>query len=279
MASKHTRRRYLGGAASLAATLLLATGCSSSLNDTASADDASDCGAVNLAMNNWVGYTANAAVFTHVAEEELGCTVEQVSITEQVAWQGFADGTVDIIIENWGHDDLAQTYITDQKVAVDAGLTGNVGHIGWYVPPWLAAEHPEVLDWNNLNDFASEFATTESGTAGQLLDGDPTYVTNDAALVTNLGLNFEVIYSGSEAALIQAFRTAEENKTWLLAYFYEPQWFLSEVAIEKVALPEYTEGCDAVASEVACDYPTYDLNKIMSTKNPPDRARPPRPPP
>lgn len=266
MASNHGRRRYLGGVASLAAILLLATGCTSSLNDTTAAASASKCGTVNLAMNDWVGYTADAAVYTYVAEKKLGCTIDQVTVSEQVAWQGFADGTVDVIMENWGHEDLAKTYITDQKVAVDAGLTGNVGHIGWYVPPWLAAAHPEVLDWKNLNKFASEFATTESGNAGQLLDGDPTYVTNDAALVTNLGLNYKVVYAGSEAALIQAFRTAEKNKTWLLGYFYEPQWFLSEVPLKKVALPKYTVGCDAVASKVACDYPTYELNKIMSAK-------------
>jgi glycine betaine/proline transport system substrate-binding protein len=267
MALHLSRRRYLGSAAALAAVALLASGCSSSLNEADSAGAAEgDCGTVNLAMNDWVGYTADAAVFTYVAEEELGCTVEQLSITEQVAWQGFENGTVDLIIENWGHDDLVKTYITDQKVAVDAGPTGNVGEIGWYIPPWLAAEHPELLDWNNLNDFAEEFKTSESGDKGQLLDGDPSFVTNDAALVANLDLNYEVIYSGSEAALIQAFRSAEENKTWLIGYFYEPQWFLSEVAIEKVALPEYTEGCDADAAAVACDYPEYVLNKIASTK-------------
>jgi len=259
-------RHHLTGAAALTATLLLLTGCSSSLNTGGAVDAAaSACGTVNLAMNDWVGYTADAAVVTYVAEKELGCTVNQLSITEQVAWQGFANGTVDVIIENWGHDDLTKMYITDQKVAVDAGPTGNVGKIGWYVAPWLAAAHPDILNWENLNSYAANFMTTESGGKGQLLDGDPSYVTNDAALVSNLGLNYEVIYSGSEAALIQAFRSSEENKTWLLGYFYAPQWFLSEVPLANVTLPTYTAGCDAVPSEVACDYPTYDLNKIIST--------------
>lgn len=266
MALRHQRRRAIAGTATLAAITLLATACSSSLNEDTAGGEASDCGTVNLAMNDWVGYTATAAVLTHVAQEELGCTVNQLTIKEEVAWQGFANGTVDVIIENWGHDELIETYITDQKVAVDAGPTGNVGVIGWYVPPWLAEAHPDVLDWNNLNKYASEFTTSESGDKGQLLDGDPTFVTNDAALVANLGLDFEVIYAGSETALIQAFRTAEENKTWLLGYFYDPQWFLSELDIQKVELPEYTEGCDADAAAVACDYPTYTLNKIMSTK-------------
>ena len=71
---------------------------------------------------------------------------------------------------------------------------------------------------------------------------------------------------GSEAALIQSFRTAQKNKTPLLAYFYEPQWFFSEMKLVKVNLPKYTTGCDADPAKVACDYPPYHLNKLVSTK-------------
>jgi glycine betaine/proline transport system substrate-binding protein len=52
----------------------------------------------------------------------------------------------------------------------------------------------------------------------------------------------------------------------VIGYFYEPQWFLSEVKLVKVNLPKYTEGCDADAEKVACDYPLYDLDKIVSKK-------------
>lgn len=267
MAPHKLRRSMIGVTAGTAAFLLLLTGCSSSLNTSGSSSKSlSACGTVKLAMNDWVGYTADAAVFTYVAEKKLGCTVKQLSVKEEVAWQGFGNGTIDVIMENWGHADLAKKYIKNEKVAVDAGATGNEGQIGWFVPPWLAAAHPDILKWQNLNKYASKFATSESGGKGQLLDGDPSFVTNDAALVTNLKLDYKVVYSGSEAALIQAFRTAQQNKTWLIGYFYEPQWFLSEVALKKVALPKYTDGCDAVASAVACDYPATTLNKIMSKK-------------
>ena len=81
----------------------------------------------------------------------------------------------------------------------------------------------------------------------------------------NLKLNFKVVYAGSENALIEAFRSAEENKTPMIGYFYEPQWFLAEVPLVKVSLPPYTDGCDADPEKVACDYPPYPLNKIVST--------------
>jgi len=224
------------------------------------------CGTVNLAVNPWVGYEADAAVYAYVAKTKLNCNVVKKDLKEQVSWAGFGTGEVDLILENWGHPELTKQYITDQKTAVDLGQTGNKGIIGWYVPPWLAAAHPDITDWNNLNKYADQFKTSESGDKGQLLDGDPSYVTNDNALVNNLKLNFKVVQGGSETALIQSFRQAEQQKQFFLAYFYEPQWFFQEMKLVKVNLPPYKEGCDADAAKVACDYPPYDLNKIASAK-------------
>ena len=221
---------------------------------------------VNLAMNDWVGYTADAAVVTYVLKNDLKCRVNQKALAEQLAWQGLPTGQIDVIIENWGHADLTAKYITQQKTAIDAGPTGNLGQIGWYVTPSTLKMFPDITNWENLNKYASKFATSESGGQGQLLDGDPSFVTNDAALVKNLKLNYKVVYAGSEAALIQAFRTGEQNKTPVLGYFYSPQWFLAEVPLTKISLPKYTDGCDKDIQKVACDYPNYTLNKIMSSK-------------
>jgi glycine betaine/proline transport system substrate-binding protein len=225
-----------------------------------------DCGTFNLAVSPWVGYEASAAVVAYVATKNLGCKVVKKNLKEEISWQGFGTGEVDAVLENWGHEDLKKKYVTDQKVAVEAGPDGNKGVIGWYLPPWLAAAHPELTDWKNLNKYAATFKTSESGGKGQLLDGDPSFVTNDEALVKNLKLDYKVVYAGSETALIQAFRDAEKNKKPVIGYFYEPQWFFNEMKLVKVNLPPYTAGCDAVAEKIACDYPAYDLDKIVSKK-------------
>ncbi|MFD9703802.1 ABC transporter substrate-binding protein [Lentzea sp. NPDC059081] len=245
---------------------LALAGCGGAKVGDTTSGAAGECGTFNVAINPWVGYEANAAVLAYVAEKELKCKVTKKELKEEVAWQGFGTGEVDAVVENWGHDDLRKKYVDDQKTAVSAGSTGVKGQIGWYVPPWLAKEHPDILDWNNLNKYADQFKTSESGDKGQLLDGDPSFVTNDEALVKNLGLNYKVVYGGSETALIQAFRQAEKDRKWVIGYFYSPQWLLNEVKLEKVKLPEYKTGCDADAEKVACDYPDYDLDKLVSKK-------------
>ncbi len=263
------RRRTVAAPAALAAALTL-TGCGGSPPEVVPAPGstarASECGTVTLAVNPWLGYDANVAVVRYVAEKELGCVVKTSAAAEVDSWKQVAAGKVDAILENWGHDDLKKKYIDDEKLVVEGGLTGNKGVIGWYVPPWMAEEYPDITDWHKLNQYADLFATKKSEGKGQLLDGDPSYVTNDEALVRNLGLDFTVVYAGSEDALIAAFRKAEARRKPLLGYFYSPQWLLSEVPLVHVKLPTYTPGCDADPATVTCDYQPYDLDKILNRK-------------
>ncbi|MCF1596565.1 ABC transporter substrate-binding protein [Streptomyces muensis] len=260
------RRRGAAGMAVLGLTLTACGGAKVGDDAAAGGDGSGKCGTFNLAVNPWVGYEADAAVVAHVAEKELGCKVVKKDLKAEIGWQGFETGEVDAIVENWGHDDLKKKYITEQKTAVNLGSTGNKGVIGWYIPPWIAKQHPDITDWKNLNKYAARFKTSESGGKGQLLDGDPSYQTNDESLVKNLKLDFKVVYAGSETALIQAFRDAEKNKKWMIGYFYEPQWFFSEVPLVHIELPKHTAGCDADPAKVACDYPVFDLDKIVSTR-------------
>jgi glycine betaine/proline transport system substrate-binding protein len=267
--TRGTRRHRLIGLACVAASAaLVLAGCGGGnikSTDT-SAAGGKDCGDLNIAVNPWTGYVTNAHLIGYVAQTKLGCKVAYQDVKEEVGWQGMSNGTIDTIVENWGHPDLKKKYIDQQKTVDEAGPTGSQGIIGWYVPPWMAKKYPDITDWKNLNKYASLFKTSESGGKGQLLDGDPSYVTNDEALVKNLNLNYKVVVGGSEAALIQSFRSAEKNHKALLAYFYEPQWFFSEMPLVKVNLPPYKDGCDADPAKVACDYPPYALNKIASTK-------------
>jgi glycine betaine/proline transport system substrate-binding protein len=234
---------------------------------TAAAPSGSTTGArtVRIAINPWVGAEANVAVVKRLLEDKLGYTVTATPLAEEVAWAGFETGEIDVILENRGDTDLEKTYITDKGIAQAAGLNGVQGTIGWYVPEWLAIQYPDIVDWDNLNKYAELFKTSESGDQGQFLASDPTFVSNDMALIKNLDLDFKVVYSGSEAATITAFQQATEQKSPLIGYFYEPQWLHSKIELVRVKLPEWTEGCDAERDAVACDYPLHEFNKVVST--------------
>ena len=272
MTRKRSERLRAAGVVASAALLLTACGggdISEKTQENKQAAGSGDCGDLNMAVNPWVGFEADAYVVGYIAENKLGCTTKYKNLKEEVSWQGFGSGEVDVVIEDWGHPDLEKQYFASKGGDGSAqafGPTGNVGIIGWYVPPWLAEKYPDITDWKNLNKYADLFKTPESGGKGQFLGSDPSYVQFDEAIIENLDLDYKVVFSGSEAASIAAFRKAEQNKEPLIGYFYEPQWFMSEVHLVKVDLPPYKPGCQDVAAKVACDYPETKLQKVVSTE-------------
>ena len=71
-------------------------------NESQAAEAGGECGELNMAVNPWVGYQASAYVVGTVAQDELGCTVNYKDLKEDVSWQGFGTGEVDVVIEDWG---------------------------------------------------------------------------------------------------------------------------------------------------------------------------------
>ncbi|RDG35823.1 ABC transporter substrate-binding protein [Streptomyces corynorhini] len=219
---------------------------------------------VTLSVQSWVGAQANVAVATYLLEHELGYHVDTVQIDEVPAWDALSQGRVDAILEDWGHPGQEERYVKDKKTITPAGGLGVTGHIGWFVPTYFAKQHPDVTDWRNLNKYADQLRTPESGGKGQLLDGSPSYVTNDKALVDNLKLDYQVVFSGSEAAQITQIKQFAKDKKPFLSYWYKPQWLFQKVPMTEVKLPAYKEGCDADAQKVACAYPHTPLQKFMN---------------
>jgi glycine betaine/proline transport system substrate-binding protein len=235
-------------------------------NESKAAAAGGECGDLKIIVNPWVGYTADAYVVGAVATDKLGCNVTYVDLKEGgPSYQALKSGDGDVILEEWSHAAELKTAV-DDGYAVDLGSPGNVGIIGWYVPDWLAQEHPDILDWENLNKYADDFKTSESGGQGQFLGSDPTYTQYDEAIVKNLGLDYRVVFSGGETATVAAFKKAQENKEWLIGYFWEPQYIHAEVPMDRVKLPEYKPGCDADKAKVACDYAETQLKKVAATK-------------
>ncbi|GAB2777951.1 ABC transporter substrate-binding protein [Streptomyces chlorus] len=258
-------RRTTSAVAGVSALVLL-TGCGAADMTKQASPFANAEGArtVTLSVQSWVGAQANVAVAQYLLEQELGYRVDTVQVDEVPAWDALSQGRVDAILEDWGHPDQEQRYVEDKKTITPGGDLGVTGHIGWFVPTYFAKKHPDITDWKNLNKYADQFRTAESGGKGQLIDGSPAYLTNDKALVKNLKLDFKVVFAGSEAAQITQIQQFAKEKKPFLSYWYTPQWLSAKVPMTEVKLPEYEEGCDADPAKVACAYPHTPLQKYLN---------------
>ncbi|MDH2391813.1 ABC transporter substrate-binding protein [Streptomyces sp. HNM0663] len=219
---------------------------------------------VRLHTPSWVGAEVNTAVAKELLESELGYKVETKQMDETPAWDAMSQGKIDAILEDWGHPEEVKRYVDGNKTVVAAGDLGVVGHIGWFVPKYVVDENPDITDYKNLNKYADLFKTPESGDKGQFIKGDPSYVSNDNALIKNLKLNYQPIEAGAEATHLAQLEQLYKAKKPFLTYWWTPQWMNATIDLVEVKLPEYKEGCDADENKVACAYPEVPLKKWMN---------------
>ena len=260
MNRKHTRTAVAAATVALALSGLSACGAAKT-----NSSGGSGSGKVTLTVPSWVGAEANAAVAKYILEHELDTKVETTQLDETVAFDALNSGKADAILEDWGGAaKKVSQYVDDKKTIVGAGDLGVTGHIGWFVPKYLADEHPDITDWKNLDKYKKLFETAESGDKGQLLEGSPSYTTNDDALIKNLKLDYKTVYAGSEAAQITQIKENYKAKKPFISYWWTPQWLNSQLDLVEVKLPEYKEGCDADAKKVACGYAKTPLQKYLN---------------
>ena len=144
---------------------------------------------LKLAVNPWTGSAVDANVAKILLEEKLGYTVQLVEIDEFAQFPALASGELDATLEVWpsGHAENYATYITQQKTVEDLGALGVVGKIGWYVPTYLVQQNPSLATWEGIKTNTALFQTAATGTKGQFLQGDPTWVYRDAEIIAALG--------------------------------------------------------------------------------------------
>ena len=268
----------------LAVAGLVLAGCGDSVNDAATetateeaaaateeapateeaAAEVAACGDWGIAMHGWVGYTASAQVVTEVAQDALGCTIEQTQLEEAgVTYDAMEAGSIDVIVEDWGGGRWQEW--VDRGAIQEVGTNGNVGLIGMYVPQWMADEYPDITDGTKLNDYAELFQTPETGDKGAWYEGPPGYTTIGEKIIDAYGLDYQVVSTGSEAALIELFTQAADNKTAALGYFYEPQNFLAQVDLARVNFPA-NDWTDPAEASGLTDYPESPLMKLATTE-------------
>jgi glycine betaine/proline transport system substrate-binding protein len=267
----------------LASLMLVAAACSDVSSSTtgagASGEVPDNSGTtINFSVSPWLGSQANVAVAQDLLEQKLGYTVKTTDIDEYAQFKSLSNGDLDATLEVWpsGHAADYKNYIKNGNGVVDGGELGITGQIGWYIPTYMLQDHPELATWEGIKGNETLFQTADSGSAGQILDGDPSYVTFDQPIADNLGLNLKVKYAGSEAAELTELDTAYSDQKPILMYFWTPHWAQEKYELTNVELPAVTPECtDAAANNpdaYACAYPPDPLykafNEDLQTKAP-----------
>ncbi len=221
---------------------------------------------IALVENPWPASELNVAVAKIIIEKELGNPVEIVALDENAQWDALSSGDVDASLEVWpsGHSERIAEYIDELGTVENGGELGPLGEIGWFVPKYVVDQNPALATWEGYKDAAAEFASAETGENGRFLGADPSWVQYDEQIISNLGLPFQVVWTGSEDALLAEVSSAYSRQEPVLFYFYSPHAIFQQFDLVQVELPAYSDACYADEAAIACAYPQDKLFKIFS---------------
>ena len=198
---------------------------------------------IRLTLHDWTGQLITTNIMARVLEE-AGYNVELVQADYLAQFAGLRTGDLHVAMEMWE---------TTGREAMDAAIaTGTVVNLGptgmeaieeWWYPLYVKHDCPGLPDWQALNDCAALFATAETAPKGRYLGGPVTWGGFDPERVAALGLDYEVIHAGTDAALFAELESAYQRQAPILLWVYAPHWAPLKFEGEWVAFPEYAPEC------------------------------------
>ena len=155
-------------------------------------------------------------------------------------------GDITIGMEFW------DTTAGEAMVASDAtGQTERLGSLGaqaieeWWYPLYMKEKCPGLPNWEALKDpaCAEAFSTPDTAPDGRYLGGPVTWEGFDDERVEALGLPFQVVHAGTDAAMFAELDSAYSRKAPIMMWIYSPHWAPTKYEGEWVEFPPYSKEC------------------------------------
>ena len=214
-----------------------------------------DCGEVVVTEMNWASAAIMATVSKFIMEQGYGCTVQLVPSATVTAVASVAEtGKPDVIIELWQNGaPLYPKLEKEGKMKTAARILSDGGEEGWWIPKYLADEHPE------LTTIAGIFANPEKvgGRFHNCPEGWGCRITNDNLKVAHdlEGNGIDVFDHGSGETLGASIAAAYANKEAWFGYYWSPTAILGKYPMVKVDIGPYVDSVYKCNSDADCTNP------------------------
>ncbi len=216
---------------------------------------------IKLTTHDWTGQLITTGIMGKVLEN-AGYNVEYVQADYIAQFAGLKTGDLHVAMEIWE--------TTGREAMDDATQSGNVVNMGetgmqaieeWWYPAYMEERCPGLPDWQALNDCAAEFATPETAPLGRYLGGPVTWGGFDDERVEALGMDFEVVHAGTDAALFAELESAYQRQAPIVLWLYSPHWAPAKFEGSFVKFPPYTPECYSDPSVGMNPNAAYDCGK------------------
>lgn len=198
---------------------------------------------IKFATGDWTGSYITAGIMRGILED-MGYRTEEV-VADQFAWYpAMANRDIDVAMEAWTttQGQVLAASVEDGSV-VELGESGLQAVETWWYPSYVKDDCPGLPDYKALNDCVELFKTAETGDKGRYLSGPVTWGGFDEERVEALGLNYQVVYPGTDAAMFAELESAYTREAPILMWIYSPHWAPSKYDGEFIQFPTYTDAC------------------------------------
>jgi glycine betaine/proline transport system substrate-binding protein len=198
---------------------------------------------IKLTLHDWTGQLITTNIMGEVLKK-AGYNVDYVQADYIAQFAGLKTGDLDVAMEMWettGREAMDEATATGK--VENLGETGMVAIEEWWYPKYMKKVCPGLPDWKALNDCAEAFSTPETAPKGRYLGAPVTWGGFDDERVEALGLNYEVVHAGTDAALFAELESAYQRKAPILLWVYTPHWAPIKYDGEWVEFPKYTPEC------------------------------------
>lgn len=198
---------------------------------------------IKLTLHDWTGQLITTRVMGSVLEQ-AGYPVEYVPADYLAQFAGLKTGDLHVAMEIWA--------TTGQEALDEAVATGNVENLGetgflaieeWWYPAYMKELCPGLPDWQALKGCAAAFSTPETAPKGRYLGGPVTWGGFDEERIAALGMPFEIVHAGTDAALFAELESAYQRKAPVLLWVYAPHWAPIKYQGEWIEFPKYEPAC------------------------------------
>lgn len=200
---------------------------------------------IKLTLHDWTGQLITTEIMGEVLKK-AGYSVEYVQADYLAQFAGLKTGDLHVAMEMWettGRDAMDEATATGQ--VENFGESGMQAIEEWWYPDYMKEKCPGLPNWEALKDAAcaEAFSTAETAPKGRYLSGPVTWGGYDDERVEALGLPFEVVHAGTDAALFAELESAYQRKAPVLLWVYAPHWAVAKYKGEWVEFPPHTKEC------------------------------------
>ncbi len=203
---------------------------------------------IKFMIADWTSIALQTEIVSLILQTH-GYNTTTINADDSGRYAGVETGDIHVAMETWETtqgQNFAKSLATGK--ILDMGETGLQGKEDWWYPSYMEELCPGLPNWEALKDCGEVFATADTAPKGRYVGGPVSWGGYDEERIEALGLPFEVIHPGTDAAMFAELKSAYDRTAPVILWVWIPHWVPALYEGSFVEFPKYEDACYTDAS-------------------------------